>query len=60
MYPLSLAAPATAPAVVPTTIHRAAETTGNQPITVNNASAASGATLLTAPLLKRRRLLADD
>lgn len=44
---LSFAAPATAPAVVPQQFIARLTTTGNQPITVNGASAASGATLLT-------------
>jgi hypothetical protein len=44
---LSFAAPATAPAVVPQQFIARLTTTGNQPITVNGVSAASGATLLT-------------
>lgn len=44
---LSFAAPASAPAVVPQQFIARLTTTGNQPITVNGASAASGATLLT-------------
>ena len=44
---LSFAAPASAPAVVPQQFIARLTTTGNQPITVNGASAASGASLLT-------------
>lgn len=44
---LSFAAPAAAPAVVPQQFIARLTTTGNQPITVNGASAASGASLLT-------------
>lgn len=49
---LSFAAPATAPAVVPQQFIARLTTTGNQPITVNNASAASGATLLTGATIE--------
>ena len=49
---LSFAAPATAPAVVPQQFIARLTTTGNQPITVNNASAASGASLLTGATIE--------
>lgn len=49
---LSFAAPATAPAVVPQQFIAKLTTTGNQPITVNNASAASGASLLTGATIE--------
>ena len=49
---LSFAAPATAPAVVPQQFIARITTTGNQPITVNNASAASGASLLTGATIE--------
>ena len=48
---LSFAAPATSPAVPQQFIARLT-TTGNQPITVNNASAASGASLLTGATIE--------
>lgn len=48
---LSFAAPATAPAVPQQFIARLT-TTGNQPITVNNASASSGASLLTGATIE--------
>jgi hypothetical protein len=51
---LSFAAPATpsAPVVVPQQFIARLTTTGNQPITVNNASAASGASLLTGATIE--------
>lgn len=51
---LSFAAPASpsAPAVVPQQFIARLTTTGNQPITVNNASAASGASLLTGATIE--------
>ena len=49
---LSFAAPATAPAVVPQQFIARLTTTGNQPITVNGASAASGASLLTGATIE--------
>ncbi|HEY8184706.1 MAG TPA: hypothetical protein VIF64_01485 [Pyrinomonadaceae bacterium] len=49
---LSFAAPASAPAVVPQQFIARLTTTGNQPITVNGASAASGATLLTGATIE--------
>lgn len=49
---LSFAAPGTAPAVVPQQFIARLTTTGNQPITVNNASASSGATLLTGATIE--------
>jgi hypothetical protein len=51
---LSFAAPAApaAPAVVPQQFIARLTTTGNQPITVNNASAASGASLLTGATIE--------
>lgn len=49
---LSFAAPASAPAVVPQQFIARITTTGNQPITVNNASAASGASLLTGATIE--------
>ena len=49
---LSFAAPATVPAVVPQQFIARLTTTGNQPITVNNASAASGASLLTGATIE--------
>jgi hypothetical protein len=44
---LSFAAPASAPAVVPQQFIARLTTSGNQPITVNGVSAASGASLIT-------------
>ena len=49
---LSFAAPASAPAVVPQQFIARITTTGNQPITVNNASASSGASLLTGATIE--------
>jgi hypothetical protein len=49
---LSFAAPASAPAVVPQQFIARLTTTGNQPITVNGASAASGASLLTGATIE--------
>jgi hypothetical protein len=49
---LSFAAPASGPVVVPQQFIARLTTTGNQPITVNNASAASGATLLTGATIE--------
>lgn len=49
---LSFAAPATAPAVVPQQFIARLTTTGAQPITVNNASAASGASILTGATIE--------
>ena len=49
---LSFAAPATAPAVVPQQFIARLTTTGNQPITVNGASATSGASLLTGATIE--------
>lgn len=49
---LSFAAPASAPAVVPQQFIARLTTTGAQPITVNNASAASGASLLTGATIE--------
>lgn len=51
---LSFAAPASpsAPVVVPQQFIARLTTTGNQPITVNNASAASGASLLTGATIE--------
>ena len=49
---LSFAAPASGPAVVPQQFIARLTTTGNQPITVNNASASSGATLLTGATIE--------
>jgi hypothetical protein len=49
---LSFAAPASVPAVVPQQFIARLTTTGNQPITVNNASAASGASLLTGATIE--------
>lgn len=51
---LSFAAPASpsAPALVPQQFIARLTTTGNQPITVNNASAASGASLLTGATIE--------
>ena len=49
---LSFAAPATVPAVVPQQFIARLTTTGNQPITVNGASAASGASLLTGATIE--------
>ena len=50
---LSFAAPASAaPAVVPQQFIARLSTTGNQPITVNGASAASGASLLTGATIE--------
>ena len=49
---LSFAAPAPGPAVVPQQFIARLTTTGNQPITVNNASAASGASLLTGATIE--------
>ncbi len=49
---LIFAAPASAPAVVPQQFIARITTTGNQPITVNGASAASGASLLTGATIE--------
>jgi hypothetical protein len=51
---LSFAAPASpsAPAVVPQQFIARLSTTGNQPITVNNSSAASGASILTGATIE--------
>ena len=49
---LSFAAPATGPAVVPQQFIARLTTTGNQPITVNGASATSGASLLTGATIE--------
>jgi hypothetical protein len=49
---LSFAAPASGPVVVPQQFIARITTTGNQPITVNNASAASGASLLTGATIE--------
>jgi len=49
---LSFAAPASAPVIVPQQFIARITTTGNQPITVNNASAASGASLLTGATIE--------
>ncbi len=49
---LSLAVPATASVVVPQQFIARLTTTGNQPITVNGASATSGATLLTGATIE--------
>jgi hypothetical protein len=49
---LSFAAPASGPAVIPQQFIARLTTTGNQPITVNGASAASGASLLTGATIE--------
>jgi hypothetical protein len=49
---LSFAAPASAPLPAPQQFIARLTTTGNQPITVNNASAASGASLLTGATIE--------
>jgi hypothetical protein len=49
---LSFAAPASGPVVVPQQFVARLTTSGNQPITVNGASAASGATLLTGATIE--------
>ncbi|HEY3041279.1 MAG TPA: hypothetical protein VGJ66_21250 [Pyrinomonadaceae bacterium] len=49
---LSFAAPASAPAVVPQQFIARLTTTGNQPITVNSASATTGASILTGATIE--------
>jgi hypothetical protein len=51
-FQLSFATPAAAAPVVPQQFIARLTTTGNQPITVNNASAASGASLLTGATIE--------